>query len=111
MGMADSDLERLLWAANAGFGEAQYDLGLAYFNGDEVKRDYAEAYYWLTICSQTKGIFWSPSPDELAAEAVLHMIEDGASIDVVLDRVTAWFAQHDDPVPGDEWQTKPLPPA
>jgi len=38
-----------LAAARANNGEAQYDLGLAYLNGDGAPQDFVEAYYRSTI--------------------------------------------------------------
>jgi hypothetical protein len=82
-------------------GEARYHLGLAYLNGDGVQQDFVEAYFWLTVCSNTKGVFWSPSPDELAAEASLH-IPDEAVLGDTLNRVVLWLAKHGSPVPDDD---------
>jgi hypothetical protein len=98
--MRNLEIERLLVAAQANNGEAQYTLGLAYLNGDGIAQDFVEAYFWLTVCSETKGMFWSPSPEECAADAVVHMT-DGSVLDETLNRVMLWFADHGDPVAGD----------
>jgi hypothetical protein len=87
-------------AARANNGEAQYDLAIAYLNGDGVPQNFVEAYFWLTVCSGTKGVFWSPSPDELAADAVLS-ITDEAILGETLNRVIVWLADHGTPVAGD----------
>jgi hypothetical protein len=98
--MHNPEIARLLAAALANKAEAQYTLGLAYLNGDGIAQNFAEAYFWLTVCSEAKGIFWSPSPEECAADAVLHLI-DGDILDKTLNRVTGWFADHGDPAAGD----------
>jgi hypothetical protein len=92
-------MERLLAAARANNGEAQYDLGLAHLNGDGVPLDFVEAYFWLTVCSGTERVFWSPSPDELAAEASLH-ITDETVLGGTIDRVILWLAKYGQPVAG-----------
>jgi hypothetical protein len=94
-------MDSLLAAAKLNNGEAQYDLGLAYLNGDGVPQDFAEAYFWLTVCSGTEKVFWSPSPDELAAEASLH-ITDEEILGKTINRVILWLAEHGSPVAGDD---------
>lgn len=98
--MPDLEIEPTLAAARANNGEAQYDLGLAYLNGDGVPQDFIEAYFWLTVCSGTEKAFWSPSPDELAAEASLH-ITDEAVLGETINRVIIWLGEHGPPVAGD----------
>lgn len=94
------DVERLLAAARANNGDAQYDLGIAYLKGDGVPQSFVEAYFWFTVCSATKNVFWSPSPDELAAEASLHLTDETV-LGQVINRAILWLADHGDPVPGD----------
>jgi hypothetical protein len=96
----DSEIDRMFAAARANNGEAQYDLGLAYLNGDDVQQNFVEAYFWLTVCSATKGMFWSPSPDELAADASLS-IPDEATLTETINRVIIWLADHGTPIAGD----------
>lgn len=95
--VSNPEIECLLAAGRANNGEAQYDLGLAYLNGRGVPQNFVEAYFWLTVCSGTEKVFWSPSPDELAAEASLH-ITDEALLGETIDRVILWLAQHGSPV-------------
>lgn len=99
--MSNREIERLLAAARSNNGEAQYDLGLAYLNGDGVPQNFVEAYFWLTVCSGTEKVFWSPSPDELAADASLH-IPDEAMLGETINRVILWLAQYGTPVAGDD---------
>ena len=94
-------IEHLLTAAHSNNGDAQYDLGLAYLNGDGVPQNFLEAYFWLTLCAGTKNLFWSPSPDELAAEASLH-ITDEAVLGEAINRVIVWLADHGPPVASDD---------
>lgn len=100
--MLNAKIQRLLTAARANNGEAQYDLGLAYLNGDGIQQDFVEAYFWLTVCYETKGVFWSPSPDELAAEAILHIAHDEALLNRTLNRAILWLAEHGQPAAGPE---------
>jgi hypothetical protein len=98
--LTGGDINSLLAAARANNGDAQYNLGIAYLNGDGVPRDFVEAYFWLTVCTETAGVFWSPSPIELAADASLQ-ITDEAALDKVLTRIVLWLAEHGPPVAGD----------
>ena len=98
--MSNREIERLLAAARSNNGEAQYDLGLAYLNGDGVPQNFVEAYFWLTVCSGTEKVFWSPSPDELAADASLH-IPDEAMLGETINRVILWLAENGTPLAGD----------
>jgi hypothetical protein len=75
-------------------------VGLAYLNGSGVPQNFVEACFWLTTCSGTEKVFWSPSPDELAADAVLY-ITDEATQGEVINRVILWLADHGTPVAGD----------
>jgi hypothetical protein len=99
--VSNLEIERLTAAAWANNGEAQYDLGLAYLNADGVPQNFVEAYFWLTVCSETEKVFWSPSPDELAAEASLH-ITDEAMLGETINRAILWLAEHGSPVAGDD---------
>jgi hypothetical protein len=99
--VSNREIERLLAAARSNNGEAQYDLGLAYLNGDGVPQNFVEAYFWLTVCSGTEKVFWSPSPDELAADASLH-IPDEAMLGETINRVILWLAEYGTPVAGDD---------
>lgn len=38
-------------AANRGVADAQFELGLLYFNGLGVKRDFIEAYKWFSFAA------------------------------------------------------------
>jgi len=46
-------------AAEQGNAAAQYDLGVAYHNGQGVPRDYSLSYFWLSlsVSRSTGGIF------------------------------------------------------
>jgi len=100
MTVSNPEIERLLVAARANNGEAQYDLGLAYLNGSGIPQNFVEAYFWLTVCSETEKVFWSPSPDELAADASLY-ITDEAILGATLNRIILWLADHGTPVAGE----------
>jgi hypothetical protein len=95
-------MEALLAEARTNNGDAQYELGLAYLNGDGLPQDFVEAYFWLTVCSNTENVFWSPSPDELAAEAILHFADNVSLVEATLNRIILWLADHGPPVPGDD---------
>ena len=97
--MPAPELANLVAAARANNGAAQYDLGIAYLKGDGVPQDFVEAYFWLTVCSGTEKD-WSPSPDELAVEASLH-ITDETKLNETINRIILWLADHGPPIPGD----------
>ena len=40
-------MEELIKQAEQGDAEAQFQLGLAYYNGDGMKKNYSKAYYWF----------------------------------------------------------------
>jgi len=60
LGVARDEVEAVKWyrkAAEQNTGEAQYNLGLCYHNGDGVARDYAEAVKWLRdVARQTRRV-------------------------------------------------------
>jgi len=46
-----TDLEKLIQQASQGDAEAQYNLGVAYANGQGVPQDYAQAMKWLHLAA------------------------------------------------------------
>lgn len=40
-------MEELIKKAEQGNARAQFQLGMAYYNGDGVKKNYSKAYYWF----------------------------------------------------------------
>lgn len=40
-------MEELIKKAEEGDAEAQFQLGLAYYNGDGINKNYRKAYYWF----------------------------------------------------------------
>ena len=40
-------MEELIKQAEGGDAESQYQLGLAYYNGDGIKQNNSKAYYWF----------------------------------------------------------------
>ena len=49
---AESDLGALRAKAESGNAIAQYNLGLAYFEGQQIQKDVIEAYVWLTLAAE-----------------------------------------------------------
>jgi TPR repeat protein len=49
-------------AADSGYPDAQYDIGVMHATGEGVTRDLSTAYMWLDLAADTKGlepgIFW-----------------------------------------------------
>ena len=43
----NTDIKILIQKANQGDVVAQYNLGVAYYNGEGVEQSYSEAVYWL----------------------------------------------------------------
>ena len=58
-------------AADQGDADAQYDLGVAYYNGEGVPQDYAEAYFWenlaVALNADAKRDFLAKSRDDAGA--------------------------------------------
>ena len=50
-GAQDDFIESLRTRANAGDAEAQFNLGVMYFNGEGVPQDDGEAYKWLNLAA------------------------------------------------------------
>lgn len=53
--------EWYLKAAELGNADAQYNIGVAYANGEGVKEDVVTAYMWWIVCSMT-----DPSNEDIA---------------------------------------------
>lgn len=49
------DIWRYHQAAEQGFDNAQFELGMLYFHGNGVPRDLVESYKWLSLASAAKG--------------------------------------------------------
>ncbi len=45
-----------LEAAKKGQSDAQYDLAMMYFNGDQVKTDHKSAQHWLNVAAQQNNV-------------------------------------------------------
>ena len=49
-GVPENDAEAVKWyrkAADQGHAQAQYNLGVMYYNGDGVPENHVRAYVWL----------------------------------------------------------------
>ncbi len=71
---ADSDLGALRAKAESGNAIAQYNLGMAYLDGQQVPKDIVEAYVWLTLAAENgstgkalKTLAPTLSADQIAA--------------------------------------------
>jgi DNA-binding NarL/FixJ family response regulator len=51
----ESHLQRCLRAAEAGFTDAQFSVGLAYLEGTELERSPESAYYWLRLAGRSSA--------------------------------------------------------
>ena len=40
-------MEELIKHADEGDAEAQFRLGMAYYNGNGISKNYSKAYFWL----------------------------------------------------------------
>lgn len=40
-------MEEVIKRAEQGEAEAQFQLGLAYYNGEGIVKNYSKAYYWF----------------------------------------------------------------
>lgn len=86
---------RLEKEAEQGDASAQYELGIAYFDGQRGVQDYEEAYYWL--CLATAANF---ATKDVGTDAVIRSRDDAAShltpIDLsrVQGRAKKWIRDH-----------------
>ena len=72
-------IEELRSAAERGHVDAQLDLARAYYHGEEVPRDYAEAIRWLTLAAK-RGIF-----EAQVVVAFAHLTENFLTLDPLDD--------------------------
>lgn len=79
-------------AADQGFSDAQFGLGMLYFNGEGVPQSYAEAYFWYELAAAlTHGpnlIRFSRERDNAAARL------SPAERNDVQQRAVRWFSEH-----------------
>ncbi|MEN8734596.1 MAG: tetratricopeptide repeat protein, partial [Lentimonas sp.] len=79
-GVPEDDTEAVKWyrkAAEQGYAQAQYNLGMAYYYGHGVPEDYVESYMWLNLAAaqgdenakHNKGILSKQMTREQIAEA------------------------------------------
>ena len=69
-GVPEDDREAVKWytlAAEQGYADAQFNLGLMYANGEGVLEDYVYAYMWWNIASSL-GNENATRPKEIVAE-------------------------------------------
>lgn len=50
--MTEKDRQLLIENAEDGNPEAQFQLGIAYYNGDGINKNYREAYHWFLKASE-----------------------------------------------------------
>jgi len=63
--------------AEAGIPQAQYNLGVIYTNGDDVPRDYAEAYKWFAIALTAGNIDAAGALVTITARMTREQIAEG----------------------------------
>jgi hypothetical protein len=78
----------LIGAANKGVAEAQYNLGLMYFEGQGVPQDFQAAYMWLNIAAMDGDKVAVKAPDFVAKE--LTTCQLGAAQKMARE----WFAKN-----------------
>ncbi len=54
--MTTEDRQLLIENAEDGNPEAQFQLGLAFYNGDGINKNYREAYHWFLKANE-QGIY------------------------------------------------------
>ena len=75
-------------AAEQGYVDAQYNLGVCYYNGDGVRQDDKEAYYWYLI-SFRNGF----TDAEQNVKRIENKLTDQQKQEVK-KRVNEWFRNH-----------------
>jgi len=64
------------------------------------RRVVSQAANRLSDGPNLEGPFWSPSPDELAADASLYTTDEAVLGDTI-NRIIRWLSDHGTPVAGD----------
>ena len=68
----DNSIEKLLQLANQGDISAQTTLGINYYRGDGIEKDYKEAVKWLTKAAFTWSRQEYNGKDYVHCENVVH---------------------------------------
>jgi TPR repeat protein len=75
-----SALDDLIRAAEQGYADAQFNLGVAYANGQGVPQDYGEAHMWLNLAasraSRTDAKSYAEVRDDLAGKMTPQQIAE-----------------------------------
>lgn len=75
--MQEEALSLFARAAKKGHGASQYELALAYYDGDVLDQDYQAAYYWYSKASE-KGM-----PEAAYAMGLMHQLGKGVPVNQV----------------------------
>lgn len=76
-------MEELIKQAEQGDAEAQFKLGLAYYNGDGINRNYRKAYHWFLKSAEqgnSEAQYW-----------VGYMLRKGKKIGTDYKKAMEWF--------------------
>ncbi len=76
-------MEELIKQAEDGNVEAQYQLGLAYYNGDGIKQNNSKAYYWFQKAIEQGCVEAKSWVDKMIR---IHVLIDGERYPMVVKR-------------------------
>ena len=76
-------MEALKKKAEKGDDKTQLQLGLAYYNGDGIKQNYREAYYWFSKAIEQGN---DEAKNWLAKLIRIHILIDGARYPMIVKR-------------------------
>ena len=76
-------MEELIKKAEEGDAEAQYQLGLAYYNGDGIKQNNNKAYYWFQKAIELGCVEAKSWIDKMIR---IHVLIDGERYPMIVKR-------------------------
>ena len=79
-GVAKDQVEAVKWyrkAAEQNYAEAQYNLGVCYYNGEGVAKDWVEAYKWLLLAARQGDEDAKKNMTELESKLTPEQIAEG----------------------------------
>jgi TPR repeat protein len=88
-GYSQTEFDKTLKAAEQGFAEAQFNLGLIYYTGKGVPKDDIQAHMWLNLSTATGGGIGAKE----AREAVAAQMKADQIVEVQ-KLAREWFEAH-----------------
>ena len=81
-------MEALIKKAKNGDDKAQFQLGLAYYNGNGVKQNYREAYHWFSKAKEQGN---NEAKNWLVQLILIHILIDGVRYPMIVKRTEEYM--------------------